>query len=104
MSVFPFLKKSERAYTAVAYLLGLGLTFFLSVRYLLAHFYKGGYILDSGLLAQLVWRNPTATSEHTVTGTTYYATHVCPLFTVLSLISYLTPLNHAEFFLQIVKN
>ena len=78
--------------------LGPVATFVLVFRYLIAHFYNGGYLLDSGVFAQLIWHNVRQLSQHVPTRESYYLVHVTPLLSLLSLISYAVPITKISYF------
>lgn len=66
----------------------------------LFHFYeRGGFLLDSGLLASLVWHsNAALTQPDSLGGASFFATHVVPLFLLASQISWLLPASLPQFF------
>ncbi len=66
----------------------------------LFHFYqRGAFLLDSGLLASLTWHSDAAlTQPDSLGGTSFFATHVVPLFLLTSQVSWLLPASLPQFF------
>ncbi|MGI4800880.1 MAG: hypothetical protein ACRYG8_44025 [Janthinobacterium lividum] len=66
----------------------------------LFHFYqRGGFLLDSGLLASLTWHSDAAlTQPDSLGGTSFFAIHVVPLFLLASQVSWLLPVSLPQFF------
>jgi len=74
----------------------------------LNQFYRyGAVLLDTGLLADLAWRKAPALPMSPVfqapgfylsQASTFYSLHVAPIFTLLSALSWLTPLSLAQWF------
>lgn len=67
---------------------------------LLHHFYiQGGFFLDSGLQAALIWHNDAALTPPLPFGTeSFYATHMSPLFVPLGLLSRALPFTLAQYY------
>ena len=67
---------------------------------LLHHFYiQGGFFLDSGLQAALIWHNDAALTPPLLFGTeSFYATHMSPLFVPLGLLSRALPFTLAQYY------
>lgn len=64
---------------------------------------RGRLIFDTGLLASLIWHSDWALSEVPAMGErSFFATHVTPVFWLLSAISWVTPLGMAQFFAAFV--
>jgi len=85
---------------ALAAVLATGLPFVAFSRLVLYHFYsKGAFLLDTGLLASLLWHSNLALALPTsLGGGSYLATHVSPLFWLASAISRLLPFSMPQFF------
>jgi hypothetical protein len=77
--------------------LALGLVclvvFVVNYFFIVSHFLaQGGYLLDSGWFASLVYHNPLLTQPDCLGGGSYFSTHFAPILSVFSLGSYLVPL------------
>ena len=77
-----------------------GIPFVAIVRLMLVHFYiRGAFLLDSGLLASLVWHTDLRlTMPASMGGASYFATHFSPLLLLVSGASWLAPLSLAQWF------
>jgi hypothetical protein len=66
----------------------------------LYHFYvRGGFLLDTGLLGSLMWHNSWAlTMPPSMGGHSYLAIHFTPLLSLLSAVSWVSPLTMPRFF------
>jgi hypothetical protein len=86
--------------TVLAAILVFGVPFFLYYRLVLFHFYiRGGFLLDTGLLASLMWHSPLAMPvPMALGGQSFYATHVSPILSVVSAISELLPVSMPHLF------
>lgn len=67
---------------------------------LLHHFYvQGGFFLDSGLQAALIWHNDAVLTPPPLFGAaSFYATHMSPLFVPLGLLSRALPFTPAQYY------
>jgi hypothetical protein len=85
---------------AMAGTLTLGLPLLAYTRLLLCHFYvRGGFVLDSGLFAALLWHRDLAlTQPASVGGGSFFATHTALIFVPLTALSWLLPLTPAQYF------
>ncbi len=92
--------RSNGASLAAAATLAVGIPFVAFTNLLLFHFYvRGSFVLDTGLLASLIWHTDLALTQPASTGGgSYFATHVSPLFWLLSAISRMLPLSMPQFF------
>lgn len=70
-------------------LLVFTVNYFFIVSHFLTH---GGYLLDSGWFASLVYHNPLLRQPESLGGGSYFSTHFAPILSVFSLGSYLVPL------------
>lgn len=69
----------------------LGVVFISNYWFILNHFFVGGgYLLDSGWFAGLVYRNPLLVQPAALGPGNYFATHFSPFLQLLSLLSYCT--------------
>jgi hypothetical protein len=68
--------------------------------YILNNFYRDGAVmLDTGLLADLAWRNgPMLPVRLVYSGASFYTYHIAPIFVALSGLSWLAPLSMAQWF------
>jgi hypothetical protein len=85
---------------AVAGSIAIGLPFVAFTRLVLFHFYvRGSFLLDSGLLASLLWHSDAAlTQPESLGGASFFATHMSPLFLLVSAISRVLPFSLPQFF------
>jgi hypothetical protein len=72
----------------------------LFARLILFHFYvRGSFLLDSGLLASLMWHSaPNLPLPASLGGLSYFAFHVAPVLLAISAVSRVLPLSMAELF------
>jgi hypothetical protein len=84
----------------VAGVICLGLPFVAFARLVLFHFYlQGSFVLDTGLLASLMWHSDWAlTLPQSVGVGSFFATHISPLFLLLSGVSRILPISMTQFF------
>jgi hypothetical protein len=89
---------------AAAATLAIGIPFVAFANLVLSHFYaQGSFVLDSGLLASLMWHTDAAlTQPASVGGGSYFGIHVSPLFLPLSALSWCLPLSMPQFFAGVV--
>ena len=85
---------------AVAAMLAIGIPFVAFANLVLFHFYvRGSFVLDSGLLASLMWHgNATLTQPASLGGGSFFGTHVSLLFLPASALSWCLPFSMAQFF------
>jgi hypothetical protein len=81
-----------------------GVPFALFYRLILFHFYvRGSFLLDTGLLASLMWHNTAAlTVPPSVGGFSFFEQHVAPVLVLVSAASYLLPLTMPQLFAAFV--
>ena len=81
-----------------------GVPFVLFYRLILFHFYvRGSFVLDTGLLASLMWHNtPALTVPASTGGFSFFEQHVSPVLVLVSAASYLLPLTMPQLFAAFV--
>lgn len=86
--------------TSLAAAVVFGTPFILFYRLILFHFYvRGSFLLDTGLLASLMWHNSAAlVTPQSVGGFSFFEQHVAPVLVLVSAVSYLLPLTMAQLF------
>jgi hypothetical protein len=74
--------------------------FTLFYRLILFHFYvRGSFLLDTGLLASLMYHNTAAlTLPPSLGGESFFAFHVAPILLLVSTVSYALPFSMAQLF------
>ncbi len=94
---FDLFRRANVTITAVAC---VGLPFTAFTRLVLFHFYtRGAFLLDSGLLASLMWHSDAAlTQPASLGGGSFFATHVTPLFLLAAALSRVLPFSLPQFF------
>ncbi len=92
--------RGERLKLIAAGLLAAAPAFLAFASYILNHFYRyGAVMLDTGLLADLAWRDgPMLPARLVYSGASFYSYHIAPIFVVLSGLSWLAPLSMAQWF------
>ncbi|HEX3996512.1 MAG TPA: hypothetical protein VHX39_35535, partial [Acetobacteraceae bacterium] len=90
--------------TALAGGLVFGVPFVLFYRLILFHFYvRGSFLLDTGLLASLMWHNTAALTVPASTGGfSFFEQHVAPVLVLVSAASDLLPLTMPQLFAAFV--
>ncbi len=90
--------------TAVAAGMVVGVPFALFYRLILFHFYvRGSFVLDTGLLASLMWHNTAALQVPASTGGfSFFEQHVSPVLVLVSAVSYALPLSMPQLFAAFV--
>ena len=85
---------------AAAAMLAIGVPFAAFANLMLFHFYvRGSFVLDSGLLASLIWHgNATLTQPASLGGGSFFGTHVSLLFLPASALSWCLPFSMPQFF------
>jgi hypothetical protein len=85
---------------AAAAMLAIGVPFVAFVNLVLFHFYvRGSFVLDSGLLASLMWHgNATLTQPASLGGASFFGTHVSLLFLPVLALSWCLPFSMPQFF------
>jgi hypothetical protein len=74
---------------AAAAMLAIGIPFVAFENLVLFHFYtRGGFVLDSGLLASLIWHSDAALTQPASLGGSFFGTHVSLLFLPVSALSW----------------
>ncbi len=64
---------------------------------------QGGFLLDTGLLASLIWHSDwTLTELLAMGGCAYLVTHMAPIFLLLPVLSRILPLGTAQYFVLVV--
>ncbi len=78
----------------------IGIPFVAFANLVLFHFYaQGSFVLDSGLLASLIWHSDAAlTQPANLGGGSYFGTHVSLLFLPASALSWCLPFSMPQFF------
>jgi hypothetical protein len=74
---------------------------FLVCGAMLHRFYvRGAYVLDTALFSGILYRSESLALPHPAIlgGTSFYGTHISPIFSLLSVPSYILPLGAAPFF------
>src|ERR1700757_4672390 len=94
----------EDASLVAATLLAIGIPFVAFANLVLFHFYvRGSFVLDSGLLASLMWHSDAAlTQPASLGGGSYLGTHLSLLFLPLSALSWWLPCSMPQFFAGVV--
>jgi hypothetical protein len=89
---------------AAAAMLAVGIPFVAFANLVLFHFYtRGSFVLDSGLLASLMWHsNAALTQPASLGGASYFGTHVSLLFLPASALSWYLPFSMPQFFAGVV--
>ena len=89
-----------RAANIVLARIAIGLPFLAFSRLILFHFYtRGAFLLDTGLLASMLWHGDAlVTQPAALGGGSFFATHVSPLFLLVLAVSWMTPLTMPVFF------
>jgi hypothetical protein len=84
----------------LATIVALAVPYLVFSRAVLFHFYvRGAPVLDSGLLADLLWHGDAwLRLPRVVGGGSYFATHVVPLFWLITAASWAVPTTMAGFF------
>jgi hypothetical protein len=90
----------EYAGIAAAGMLTIGIPFVAFANLVLFHFYvRGSFVLDSGLLASLMWHSDAAlTQPASLGGGSFFGTHVSLLFLPISALSRCLPFSMPQFF------
>jgi hypothetical protein len=90
----------ENVGIAAAAMLAIGVPFVAFANLVLFHFYvRGSFVLDTGLLASLMWHgNATLTQPESLGGGSFFGTHVSLLFLPISALSWCLPLSMPQFF------
>jgi hypothetical protein len=85
---------------AAAAMLAIGTPFVAFANLVLFHFYaRGSFVLDSGLLASLMWRGDAALTQPSILGGgSFFGTHVSLLFLPAVALSWCLPLSMPQFF------
>ena len=85
---------------AAAAMFAIGLPFVAFTNLVLFHFYaRGSFVLDTGLLASLIWHSDAAlTQPASLGGGSYFGTHVSLLFLPASALSRYLPFSMPQFF------
>jgi hypothetical protein len=94
----------EQASLAAAGMFAIGIPFVAFTNLVLFHFYvRGSFVLDSGLLASLMWHTDALLSQPaSVGGGSYFGTHMSLLFLPASALSWYLPLSMPQFFAGVV--
>ena len=81
-----------------------GVPFVLFYRLILFHFYvRGSFLLDTGLLASLMWHDTaTLPMPPSIGGFSFFEQHVSPVLVLVSAASYLLPLTMPQLFAAFV--
>ena len=89
---------------AAAAMLAIGIPFVAFANLVLFHFYaRGSFVLDSGLLASLMWHsNAALTQPASLGGGSYFGTHVSLLFLPALALSWCLPFSMPQFFAGVV--
>jgi len=90
----------EEVGIAAAAMLAISIPFAAFTNLVLFHFYvRGSFVLDSGLLASLMWHsNAALTQPASLGGGSYFGTHVSLLFLPASALSWCLPFSMPQFF------
>src|SRR5262245_13075900 len=90
----------ENVSIAAAAILAVGIPFLAFTNLVLFHFYvRGSFVLDTGLLASLVWHSNAALSQPaSLGGGSFFGTHVSPLFLPVSALSWCLSFSMPQFF------
>jgi hypothetical protein len=94
------LARWENVAIAASAMLAIGIPFVAFRNLALFHFYtRGSFVLDSGLLASLIWHgNAALTQPASLGGGSFFGTHVSPLFLPASALSWCLPFSMPQFF------
>jgi hypothetical protein len=94
----------EQVSLAAAGMLAIGIPFVAFTNLVLFHFYvRGSFVLDSGLLASLMWHTDALLSQPaSVGGGSYFGTHISLLFLPASALSWCLPFSMPQFFAGVV--
>jgi hypothetical protein len=94
----------EQVNLAAAGMLAIGIPFVAFTNLVLFHFYvRGSFVLDSGLLASLMWHTDALLSQPaSVGGGSYFGTHMSLLFLPASALSWCLPFSMPQFFAGVV--
>ena len=89
---------------AAAAMLAIGIPFVAFANLVLFHFYvRGSFVLDSGLLASLMWHgDATLTQPASLGGGSFFGTHVSLLFLPALALSWALPFSMPQFFAGVV--
>ena len=103
--------RKQRLEAALAAVLAFVVPFALVYFYILNHFYqRGAFFFDSGWLADLMWHKNLALSNPNVLllnvikadqhfpPWSYYGTHISPIFSIISSLSYALPFDRVQVF------
>ena len=103
-AAFESASKRARVVTTIVGVSTFLFSFLVHFLFILNHFYvHGGYLLDSGVFASMMWRStpfcltPVQDSS-LLNGTSYYSTHLTLLCGLFSTLSYLVPVNQVAWF------
>ena len=90
----------ERSVALVGATATFGVPFAAFTSLVLYHFYvRGGFLLDSGLLAYLAAHGgPALPTPHVLGGQSFFATHLTPIFLVTAHLRRWLPVSDAQFF------
>lgn len=96
---FAFIRCADVSLAAAA-VVAIGVPFVAFANLVLFHFYvRGSFVLDSGLLASLMWHSSaTLAQPESLGGTSFLGTHVSLLFFPVSTLSWLLPVSMPQFF------
>jgi hypothetical protein len=85
---------------AAAAMLAIGTPFVAFANLVLFHFYaRGSFVLDSGLLASLMWRGDAALTQPSILGGgSFFGTHVSLVFLPAVALSWCLPFSMPQFF------
>ena len=76
-----------------------GISYLLNFNYIYGHFYRHGtFLLDVGWLAYLVEQNPSLTNPPAIGGGSYYSTHMSPILSLFSMVSFIADLPSGLWF------
>ena len=94
----------ENVTLAAAAMFAVGIPFAAFTNLVLFHFYsRGSFVLDTGLLASLMWHSDAAlTQPGSLGGSSYFGTHVALLFLPASALSRYLPFSLPQFFAGVV--
>jgi hypothetical protein len=90
----------ENVGIAAAAMLAIGIPFVAFANLVLFHFYvRGSFVLDTGLLASLMWHGNAALMQpESLGGGSFFGTHVSLLFLPVSALSWCLPFSMPQFF------
>lgn len=93
----------ERVSIAAAAMLAVGVPFVAFANLVLFHFYvRGSFVLDTGLLASLMWHGDASLTQPLSLGGSFFGTHASLLFLPASALSWHLPLSMPQFFASFV--